>query len=144
MLGRSGQLGRALDFIKTMPVEPGPSTWGSLVSASMLHGNSQMQDLAYKFLIQLEPENPSNYVSLSNLHASSERWGAVAEVRSMMKERGLRKTPGCSWISINKTTHCFYATDKAHPCANSIYEMLDTLILSMKAAVRSPDFEVVT
>ncbi|XP_007035313.2 PREDICTED: pentatricopeptide repeat-containing protein At5g16860 [Theobroma cacao] len=144
MLGRSGQLDRALDFIKTMPVEPGPSVWGALVSASVMHENLEMQDLAYRFLIQLEPENPSNYVSLSNLHASSKRWNAVAGLRKMMKERGLRKAPGCSWISMNGKTHCFYVADKAHPHSSSIYEILDDLIFIMKGAGYPTDFEELT
>lgn len=138
MLARAGQLDRALDFIETMPVEPCPSIWGALLSASVMHGNSEMQDLAYKSLIQLEPENPSNYVSLSNLYASSRRWDAVAELRTMMKDRGLKKAPGCSWISINGKTHCFCVADKAHPCSDSIYEMLDDLILTMSGAASSP------
>nr|XP_034914704.1 pentatricopeptide repeat-containing protein At3g12770-like isoform X2 [Populus alba] len=141
MLGRSGQLGQALDYIKTMPMEPSPSVWGALVSASIIHGNSEMQDLAYRFLVQLEPENPSNYVSLSNLHASSRRWDVVSEVRTMMKDRCLTKTPGCSWISINNTTHFFYAADKLHPCSKSIYELLGGLILLMKGPAVSHDFE---
>ncbi|KAL6189358.1 hypothetical protein ACLB2K_040747 [Fragaria x ananassa] len=134
LLGRSGELDRALNFIKTMPAEPNPSVWGALVTASVLHGNRDMQDLAYKFLIQLEPENPSNYISASNFFASSRRWDVVAETRTMMKDRGLRKTPGCSWISITGKTHSFYVADKVHPCCDSIYEMLDYLILVMKGA----------
>ncbi|XP_039063359.1 pentatricopeptide repeat-containing protein At3g12770-like [Hibiscus syriacus] len=132
MLGRSGQLDRALDFIKKMPVEPGPSVWGALVNASVMHGNTKMQELAHRFLIYLEPENPSNYVSLSNLHASTKRWDAVAGLRKMMKEKGLKKAPGCSWISINGNTHCFNVADKAHPHSTSIYEMLDDLIFIIK------------
>jgi pentatricopeptide repeat protein len=139
LLGRSGELDRALNFIKMMPVEPGPSVWGALVTASVLHGNRDMQDLACKFLIQLEPENPSNYISASNFYASSRRWDVVAETRIMMKDRGLRKTPGCSWISITGKTHCFYVADKAHSCSDSIYEMLDYLILVMKGACDSHD-----
>ena len=142
MLGRSGQLDQALDFIKRMPVQPGPSVWGALVNASIIHGNSKMQDLAYRFLIELEPENPSNFISLSNLYASSEQWDVVAEVRTRMKERGLRKEPGCSWISINRITHCFYVADKAHPCSHSIYEMLDNLVFVMKGTNHSTDFEI--
>ncbi|CAL8990154.1 unnamed protein product [Prunus brigantina] len=141
LLGRSGDLDGALNFIKTMPVEPGPSVWGSLVTASLLHGNRDMQDLAYRFLIQLQPKNPSNYISLSNFYASSRRWDVVAEMRRMMKERGLKKAPGCSWISINSKTHFFYVADKAHPCSNSIYQMLGYLILVMKGASYSDDFE---
>lgn len=134
MLGRSGQLDQALDFIQTMPIEPGPSVWGALVNASVMHGNIEMQELAHRFLIDLEPENPSNYVSLSNLHASSKRWDAVAGLRKMMKEKGLKKAPGCSWININGKTHCFYVADKAHPHSTLIYEILDVLILIMKGA----------
>ncbi|XP_074338152.1 pentatricopeptide repeat-containing protein At3g12770-like [Apium graveolens] len=141
MLGRSGQLDKALDFIKKMPLEPGPSIWGSLVNASILHGNSDMLDLAYKFLIQVEPANPSNYVSLSNLYALSRDWDAVAEVRAKMKERGLKKLPGCSWISINNEMHSFYVADKAHPCSEVIYEMLQELIPVMKGVGSSTIFE---
>ncbi|CAN1278986.1 Putative pentatricopeptide repeat-containing protein At3g23330 [Linum perenne] len=144
MLGRSGQLGEALDFIKKMPIEPGPSVWGALVSASTMHGNYQMQDLAYRCLAHLEPENPSNYISLSNLHASSKRWHDVAAVRTMMKERGLQKTPGCSWISLGNRTHSFFVADKVHPSREPIHEMLKSLILVMKEAPDSPTIEDVT
>lgn len=136
-----GQLDKALDFIKTMPLEPGPSIWGALVSASVLHGNASMRDLAYKFLIEIEPANPSNYVSLSNLHASARSWDAVAEVRTMMKERGLKKLPGISWITINSETHSFYVADKAHCSSNLIYEMLDKIVLVMKGAGYSTEYE---
>lgn len=144
MLGRSGQLKQALDFIKTMPVEPGPSVWGALLSASLLHGNSEMQDLAYNFLIQIEPENPSNFVSISNLYASSHKWDVVAEVRSAMKEKRLRKLPGCSWITLNSETHSFYVADKAHSCSDMIYVMLEELLLVMKGDVDYPDLEYLT
>lgn len=134
MLGRSGHLHQALAFINKMPVEAGPSVWGALVSSSLIHGNYAMQDLAYRFLIQVEPRNPSNYVAISNLHASSRKWDAVAEVRTMMHQKGLKKAPGCSWISVNGKTHCFYVADQLHSQSNSIYKMLDDLLLVMKRA----------
>ncbi|KAF3665467.1 putative folate-biopterin transporter 8, chloroplastic-like [Capsicum annuum] len=141
MSGKAGQFDRALDFIKTMPMQPGPSIWGALVNASAIHGNSEVHDLAYRFLIQMEPENPSNYVSLSNLYATSQRWDVVAEVRTTMKDRGLKKFPGCSWISINTETHSFYVADKSHPCSVVIYDMLDQLILAMKRDDNGVRFE---
>ncbi|XP_042513613.1 pentatricopeptide repeat-containing protein At3g12770-like [Macadamia integrifolia] len=144
MLGRSGHLSQALDFICKMPVKPGPSVWGSLFGASVIHGNLEMQDLAYRSLVQLEPKNPSNYVSLSNVHASSGSWDVVAEVRMTMKERGLSKLPGCSWISINGKTHSFYVADKSHPCSNHIYKMLDELVLAMKGNGYVDGFENLT
>ncbi|KAK3417148.1 hypothetical protein EUGRSUZ_H02895 [Eucalyptus grandis] len=122
ILGRSNQLDRALQFIENMHVEAGPSVWGALVNASVMHGNHEMRDLAYSFLVRMEPENPSNYVSLSNLHASSRKWDMVAGVRKMMHQKGLRKEPGCSWIVINGRTNCFYVADK------ELFVMLTTRI----------------
>ncbi|PIA36206.1 hypothetical protein AQUCO_03400253v1 [Aquilegia coerulea] len=141
MLARSGQINRALEFIKTMPVKPNPSLWGSLSGASALHGNTTVQELAYKSLIQLEPENPSNYVSLSNVYASLNKWDVVAELRRKMKGKGLKKLPGCSWISISNQTHSFRVADKTHPCSRLIYETLDDLIVIMKGSGIAPDME---
>nr|XP_010918861.1 pentatricopeptide repeat-containing protein DOT4, chloroplastic [Elaeis guineensis] len=101
MLGRAGQLNEAVDFINSMPVAPSPSVWGALFGASVIHNNQEMQDLASRFLLQSEPDSPSNYVSLSNLHASSGRWDYVEQVRTRMQERGFRKMPGYSWINVN-------------------------------------------
>lgn len=140
LLSSSGQFDRALNFIKTMPVEPGPSIWGALMSASALHGNSYHADLAYKSLVHIEPENSSNYIWLSNVYASSKRWDVVAKVRMMMKERGLRKSPGCSWINVNSATHSFMVADKSHPRSDSIYMILDQLVSTMKLSHYIPDF----
>ncbi|XP_019459472.1 PREDICTED: pentatricopeptide repeat-containing protein At3g12770-like [Lupinus angustifolius] len=143
LLGRSGKLDQALEFINEMPLDPGPSVWGSLLSASITHGNSMTRDLAYRRLLELEPENPSNYISLSNTYASYTRWDVVAEVRTEMKERGLRKVPGCSWITISGKTHSFLVADKAHPSSSLIYEMLEDLVSIMIGEV-SADIDVLT
>ena len=55
LLGQSGQLKQALDFIEEMAVEPGPSIWEALLKAYVLYGNSEMRDLAYKLAYTGEP-----------------------------------------------------------------------------------------
>jgi pentatricopeptide repeat protein len=142
LLGRSGKLDQALEFIKEMPINPGPSVWGSLLTASVIHGNSMTRDLAYRCLLELEPENPSNYISLSNTYASYRRWDEVTEVRTMMKQRGLKKVPGISWITISGKTHSFIVADKAHPSSSSIYEMIDDLVSIMTDGCT--DIEILT
>ncbi|XP_022143534.1 pentatricopeptide repeat-containing protein At3g12770-like [Momordica charantia] len=132
LLGSIGELEQALSFIKTMLVEPGPGVWGALVSASVKYRNYEMLELAYRSLVELEPENASNFISLSNLYASASRWDVVAELRNTMKERGLRKAAGCSWIDINTKTHCFHVADKAHPSSKLIYQVLDHVFIIMK------------
>ncbi|KAE8712398.1 hypothetical protein F3Y22_tig00110257pilonHSYRG00089 [Hibiscus syriacus] len=94
-------------------VEIWPSVWDALVNASVMHGNTEMQELAH-------------------------RWDAVAGLRKMMKEKGLKKAPGCSWININGKTHCFYVADKAHPHSTSIYELL--VIAAASSMARGYDF----
>uniref|UniRef100_A0ACD5YP13 Uncharacterized protein n=1 Tax=Avena sativa TaxID=4498 RepID=A0ACD5YP13_AVESA len=99
LLGRAGMIDHALDFIKSMSVEPGPSVWGALLDASVIHGNKEAQDLASRFLLRLEEGSPSNLVSLSNLSASSGRWNIVEQVRAKIKQGTLKKTPGLTWVN---------------------------------------------
>uniref|UniRef100_A0A452XZ72 Pentatricopeptide repeat-containing protein n=1 Tax=Aegilops tauschii subsp. strangulata TaxID=200361 RepID=A0A452XZ72_AEGTS len=99
LLGRSGLIDHALDFIKSMSIEPGPSVWGALLDASVIHSNKETQDLACRSLLRLEEESSSNLVSVSNLHASSGRWNIVEQVRAKIKHGTLKKTPGRSWVN---------------------------------------------
>ncbi|ONK70904.1 uncharacterized protein A4U43_C04F2720 [Asparagus officinalis] len=144
MLGRAGRLSKALDFIKSMPHISGSSVWGALFDSSFMHNNREMHDLAFRTLLHLEPESPSNFITRSNFHASSERWDVVAEVRKTMKERGLKKMPGWSSITINRTVHSFFAADTSHHYPDTIYAMLDNLLLTMKGAGYVPTYEKVT
>ncbi|KAF5745141.1 pentatricopeptide repeat-containing protein [Tripterygium wilfordii] len=52
----------------------------------------------------------------------------VSTMRSKMKELGLTKTPGCSWITIAGVIHKFYQGDCSHPLAQVIAEMLGQMI----------------
>ncbi|KAM0905349.1 hypothetical protein ACQ4PT_017445 [Festuca glaucescens] len=98
LLGRSGLIDHALDFIKSMSVEPGPSVWGALLDASVIHSNKEAQDLACKSLLRMEEGSPSNLVLVSNLYANSGRWNIVEQVRAKIKQGTLKKTPGRSWV----------------------------------------------
>ena len=59
-----------------------------------------------------------------------------------MKERGVKKSPGCSLIEVNNKLHSFFVDDVSHPQIESIYAMLETLARQMEAAsyVPSTDF----
>jgi pentatricopeptide repeat protein len=99
LLGRSGLIHHALDFIKSMTVQPGPSVWGALLDASVIHSNKEAQDLACKSLLTMEQGSPSNLVLVSNLYANSGRWNIVEQVRAKIKQGTLKKTPGRSWAT---------------------------------------------
>ncbi|XP_020396691.1 pentatricopeptide repeat-containing protein At3g46790, chloroplastic isoform X2 [Zea mays] len=99
LLGRSGNVYHALDFVKSMSVEPGSSVWGALLDASVKYDNKEIQDLASRSLLRLEQGKPSNLVAVSNLNASSERWNIVKQVRDTINQGSLKKKTGCSWVN---------------------------------------------
>ncbi|MQL94016.1 hypothetical protein Taro_026668 [Colocasia esculenta] len=100
LLGRSGQVTKAMDMIKSLPFEPGPSIWEAILSASRIHGDMNLGIHAADKLFELNPRHDGTYILLSNMYASACRWDDVARVRKLMKERQVKKEPGCSWIEV--------------------------------------------
>ncbi|XP_031479162.1 pentatricopeptide repeat-containing protein At3g49740 [Nymphaea colorata] len=98
LLGRAGNLDEAKRFIKGMPFEAGSYIWWALLSACRAHGDVRLGEIASKYLLQFEPNNPAVYVLLSNIHASAGQWEDAARVRDLMRENGVVKEPGRSWI----------------------------------------------
>ncbi|KAK7327697.1 hypothetical protein VNO77_21785 [Canavalia gladiata] len=111
MLGRAGQLNEALKLVNEMPVEPDSGIWGSLLSSCRIYGDLDIGEEVSKKLLELEPDKTENYVLLSNLYAGLGKWDEVRKVRQMMKEIGLHKDAGCSWIEIGGKVYRFLVGD---------------------------------
>jgi pentatricopeptide repeat protein len=139
LLGRAGRLHEAEDFIKNMPLEPSASVWGALLGACKIHCNIQLGEHVAECLLELEPENVGCYVLMSNIYAMAGRWEGVEKVRKMMKDRGLKKIPGCSYVELNKKVHCFLTGDRSHAQTDEIYKILETLAGKMKEAGYVPN-----
>jgi pentatricopeptide repeat protein len=139
LLGRSGRLKEALDIIKKMPLEPDASVWGALLNACRIHCNIELGEYSSERLIQLEPENPAHYIQLSNIYAAAGKWDSAVKARTMLKVRGLKKTPGCSWIEMKNRVHTFLVGDRSHPQSEEIYAMLQNLAAQIKEAGYAPD-----
>ncbi|CAN8259579.1 unnamed protein product [Cochlearia groenlandica] len=115
LLGRAGHLDQAYEVIKCMPVQPGVTVWGALLSACKKHRHVGLGEYAAQQLFSIDPTNTGHYVQLSNLYAASRLWDRVAEVRVTMKERGLNKDVGCSWVEVRGKLEAFRVGDKSHP-----------------------------
>ncbi|XP_068649173.1 pentatricopeptide repeat-containing protein At3g09040, mitochondrial [Aristolochia californica] len=127
LLGRGGLLKEAEEFVYNLPFQSDPVIWAGLLSACRIHGDSKRGKRVAEKLIELEPQNSSPYVLLSNIYAASRNWEGVNKVRKTMQERGVRKLPGCSWIVVANKTNLFVAGDKFHPKGKDIYEVLKEL-----------------
>ncbi|XP_059637116.1 pentatricopeptide repeat-containing protein At1g20230 [Cornus florida] len=132
LLGRAGKLEEAYSMIQQMPLEPDACVWGSLLSSCKVHNNLSLGKVAAKELFVLEPGNPGNYIILSNIYASNGKWNEVDKVRYRMKNMGLRKNPGCSWIEVKNKVHMLLAGDKSHPQMSEIIKKLNQLSMEMK------------
>ena len=49
---------------------------------------------------------------LSNVYAACGRWGYSDQIREIIEGRGLKKTVGCSSVSIDGVIHDFVASDR--------------------------------
>ncbi|KAF6158475.1 hypothetical protein GIB67_022072 [Kingdonia uniflora] len=132
LLGRAGCLEDAQSLMRNMPFEPDAATWGALLGASKLHGNTKLAEEAAERIFEMEPDNSGMYVLLSNLYATSGKWSAAGKMRLLMRNRGVKKVPGFSWIEEKNKVHIFSAGDLVHPEKDKIYAFLGELDLRMK------------
>ncbi|XP_057519636.1 pentatricopeptide repeat-containing protein At3g49710 [Amaranthus tricolor] len=139
MLGRAGKLLEAEQLIESLPYNPGSIAWAALLGACRKHGNIDLAVKAANQVLLTDGSNPAPYVMLANMFADAERWDDVAKVRRLMRNRNLRKKPGCSWIELNKKVHIFVAEDASHPMIREIYEYLEEILLKIKHVGYVPD-----
>ncbi|KAJ0982939.1 hypothetical protein J5N97_011194 [Dioscorea zingiberensis] len=134
LYGRCGMLDKAEEVIRKMPMKPNSAVWGALLSSCRIHGNSLLGEVVGRKLIELEPNNSGRYVLLSNLYAANGRWDDVAELRRVMKENGVMKMPGSSFIDLKGHVHEFIAGDNVHPQSKEIYTMLSEMTKKLRLA----------
>ncbi|KAH6785550.1 hypothetical protein C2S51_038005 [Perilla frutescens var. frutescens] len=134
LLGRAGRLEEAQNIMKSMPFEPDAATWGALLGASRIHGNTELGEKAAEMIFALEPWNSGMYVLLSNLYAASGRWEDANKMRLKMRDTGISKTTGYSWVEVLNKIHTFSVGDFTHPDSDNIYAFLEELDLRMKEA----------
>ncbi|XP_023739829.1 pentatricopeptide repeat-containing protein At5g66520 [Lactuca sativa] len=143
LYSRAGLLQEAHEFIKNMPIKPNGVVWGALLGGCRVHKNIEIAEEAIKHLLELDPLNDGYYVVLSNIYAEAKRWDDVARVRKLMRDNGVKKTPGSSSISINGKVHEFVAGDETHPENDAIQERWKELLEEMKKRGYVPNTSVV-
>uniref|UniRef100_A0A0D9WS42 Uncharacterized protein n=1 Tax=Leersia perrieri TaxID=77586 RepID=A0A0D9WS42_9ORYZ len=143
LLGRSGQLEKALNLVENMPFESTPSIWGSLLGACRVHANVHVGQLVAQKLLEIEPENAGNYVILSNIYAAAGMWKDVFRVRKLMLEKTVTKEPGQSWIILDKIIHTFHSSECFHPSRKDINAKIKEIFVDIKAAGFVPDLSCV-
>ncbi|XP_059653930.1 pentatricopeptide repeat-containing protein At3g12770-like [Cornus florida] len=134
LYARNGHLRRAKELMEEMPFDPNTVMWSSFLSSCKVYSEVELgREAAYK-LFKMEPGSAVPYIMLANIYAGAGLWSEVAEIRNLMKQKGIRKNVGWSWIEVDKKVHVFSVGDFSHPQSQYINAELDKLNLEMKEA----------
>lgn len=142
LLGRAGFLQEASDIVKKMPIEPNVCVWGAYLNSSRMHKNKDWDDGSVSKILGVSLAT-GNYMLVSNIYSQSGRWEDSAKVRGSARALGLTKTPGRSWIELNKTVHMFTAGDFALGEMKEVQTLLKTFSSHDKAfGLQNTDKEI--
>lgn len=133
ILSRAGLFEEADGLIRSMPMKPDKFVWGALLGGCQMHANVDLGERVAIYLIELEPLNHAFYVNLCDVYAKSGRFEDVKRIRTLMKERGIKKeVPGCSMIEIDGLVHEFSVRGSPNVGMDKIVRVLKDLNDDMK------------
>eukprot|EP00268_Persea_americana_P056096 TRINITY_DN6574_c1_g1_i10.p1 TRINITY_DN6574_c1_g1~~TRINITY_DN6574_c1_g1_i10.p1 ORF type:complete len:117 (+),score=31.99 TRINITY_DN6574_c1_g1_i10:116-466(+) len=90
-----------------MLVKPNSALWGSLLAACRIHQRVDLAEASVEQLVELEEDDCGVYVLLSNIYAEKKMWDDVLRVRTLMRDRGMKKETGRSVIEVDGAVHEF-------------------------------------
>lgn len=134
LLGRAGYLNQVYDLIMTMPCTPDVWVWGSLLGSCKIHGDETLAAIVADHIFKIDPSTVGYRVLLANLYENFGKEGEGSKVRSGIKDMGLKKKPGCSWIEVDNNFHIFIAGDQSHSQSDEIYAAVESLTIEIKRA----------
>jgi pentatricopeptide repeat protein len=94
ILGHAGYLQQAENMIKAMPHKPHVNVWKALLGTVVMW---KWENVLLNRL-ELEPENASGYVLLSNIYAAAGNKHLCEKVEQQGKERGAKRQLGCTTL----------------------------------------------
>ncbi|KAM6554225.1 hypothetical protein CsatB_014987 [Cannabis sativa] len=142
LLARAGLVQEAWNFIEKMTEKPDEVLLGALLAACQKCNNVDISERVTQLLLELEPSNSGNYVISSKIYAKLNKWEESAKMRVLMREKGVSKTPGCSWIEFENQLHEFHAGDLLNDSSTEINLIFRLLNDDLKTEGYVPNLSV--
>ncbi|KAL6269398.1 hypothetical protein ACE6H2_026309 [Prunus campanulata] len=130
MLGSTGYLEEALEFIEKMPLEPNVDIWKTLMNLCRVHGYLELGDRCAELIEQLDP---------SSLNEQSKAGLVPAKDSDLVKEKEKKKLAAQNLLEVRSRVHEYRAGDTSHPENDKIYAQLRGLREQMKEAGYIPE-----
>ncbi|KAL6853640.1 hypothetical protein ACP4OV_019669 [Aristida adscensionis] len=128
LLSRAKRFDDAKRFLEELPFEPGIGFWKALIGGCQIHWNRELAESVAQRIHALDPKDTSSYILLSNVYSAAGSWQSVSMIRREIKEKGLKRITGCSWIEVQNKVHVFFNGDCRHPRSDEIYMMLEACL----------------
>ncbi|MBA0620020.1 hypothetical protein Godav_005795 [Gossypium davidsonii] len=129
MLGSTGNLDEALEFIEKMPFEASADVWETLMNLCRTHGHLELGDRCAELVKQLDP---------SRLNEQSKA-GLIPLKESDLKKNEKKKLASQSPLEVRSRVNEYRAGDTSHPANDRIYALLRRLKEHMKEAGYVPE-----
>jgi pentatricopeptide repeat protein len=127
-MARMGRLDDAKSVACTMPCKPDAAVWRTLLMGCVVHRKVDMAEAMGQRLLEIVPNDDSAYVMLANIYSAAGKMDEVAKAWTAMRDRGVRKESGQSWIEVKGHVHVFVANERRHEQLPEIYNKLNELI----------------
>ncbi|XP_030974341.1 pentatricopeptide repeat-containing protein At4g02750-like [Quercus lobata] len=138
LLGRFGLIDEAMNFLDQMRadgVEVPASVWGALLGACRIYKNIEVGKVAGGRVLEVDPCNSGVYLILAELFLSGGKREEAEKIWAQMKENGVKKQPGCSWIEVNRSAHIFLSGDSSHPEFSRVCCVLDLIHMELEIKI---------
>lgn len=114
LLCRAKRVEEAFKFYKDKFTKPSIDVLGIILDACRANGETEVEVVVCRDMIELKPVDAGHYVRLAHSFATMKRWEDVSESWKQMKSLGLKKLPGWSKIEMNGRTTTFFMNHTSH------------------------------
>ncbi|KAL2937304.1 hypothetical protein RDABS01_020753 [Bienertia sinuspersici] len=125
LLCRAGRLIEAENMINSMQYEVDDVIWSTLLRACRIHGDVERAARAAEMILKHNPHCGGTLITLANTYAANGKWREAADIRKLMRSKGVIKEAGSSWIKVKDKFSAFVSGDNSHPDMDHIYNVLD-------------------
>ncbi|KAI0495116.1 hypothetical protein KFK09_025263 [Dendrobium nobile] len=139
LLGRVGRFDELESLLHQMPFDADEIIWNSVLNSCRKHRNEKLAAKAAEKLFAMELGDAAPYIIMSNIYSQSGRWNEAAGVKKMMRDRGVKKEKGCSWVEIKEKIYVFASDDGMNPRIWEIRAKLKELEVEMENKGYRPD-----
>ncbi|PHT42803.1 hypothetical protein CQW23_16828 [Capsicum baccatum] len=94
MYSRCGSVEDAWNVFSSAPFK-NVASWNAMIWLCKVYSRRDLAEKMAKDILQMDLKKPEGLVALSNVYAAEGEW---ANVENVMKDKGLNKMPGSSWL----------------------------------------------